>query len=249
MFHKTLIYITLLVLCHSIFAQPSLSSVLISGMVIDATAKQPAVNAMVLLLDIGGAIQDTSYTNKEGIFLFKVASEQKYQVSLVNAQKQFIDTENISTIGKQEGELLYTVLQGNFSLNNPLTTSTYPTPDTFHILAPETTCKCVTSFATEAIHPLETGVTFKVEIGIFETPLSSANPFLQLIAHPITIEITPNQKFRYLAGIFTNIEEAEQYKTALQEGEFGYAIVVAYYNGIRLRTPVNEVLQQHSDKN
>ena len=84
---------------------------------------------------------------------------------------------------------------------------------------------------------IEDGLVFRVQIGAFRSLLPN-NAFKGL--SPLNGERTPSGYFRYTAGNFNKIENANAVKNDLRGLGYSDAFVVAYYNGKRIS--VNEAL-------
>ncbi len=78
---------------------------------------------------------------------------------------------------------------------------------------------------------IEDGLVFRVQIGAFKAQLPN-NTFRGLT--PLNAETTANGYFRYTAGNFNKIENANAVKNDLRGLGYGDAFVVAYYNGKRV---------------
>ena len=78
---------------------------------------------------------------------------------------------------------------------------------------------------------IEDGLVFRVQIGAFKTQLAN-NTFKGLT--PLNAESTTNGYFRYTAGNFNKIENANAVKNDLRGLGYPDAFVVAYYNGKRV---------------
>ena len=78
---------------------------------------------------------------------------------------------------------------------------------------------------------IEDGLIFRVQIGAFKTQLPN-NAFRGL--SPLNGETTPNGYFRYTAGNFNKIENANAVKNDLRGLGYSDAFVVVYYNGKRI---------------
>ncbi len=80
--------------------------------------------------------------------------------------------------------------------------------------------------------PLPNGLVFKVQIAAFRKPIP-ANTFGDI--KPINGETAPNSAFtRYMAGLFTNYNDANQSKNIIRTKGYTDAFVVAYFNGRRI---------------
>jgi myosin heavy subunit len=75
------------------------------------------------------------------------------------------------------------------------------------------------------------GLVYKVQIGAFRNPIPQ--DLFKGFA-PITGEKTDSGLTRYLAGLFNNINSANNAKDAIRELGYNDAFVVAYYNGERI---------------
>jgi hypothetical protein len=78
---------------------------------------------------------------------------------------------------------------------------------------------------------MQDGLVFRVQIGAFKTQLPN-NAFKGL--SPLNGETTPNGYFRYTAGNFDKIENANAVKNDLRNLGYRDAFVVVYYNGKRI---------------
>ncbi len=78
---------------------------------------------------------------------------------------------------------------------------------------------------------IEDGLVFRVQIGAFRSQLPN-NTFRGLT--PLNGESTPNGYFRYTAGNFNKVENANAVKNDLRGLGYSDAFVVAFYNGKRI---------------
>ncbi len=84
---------------------------------------------------------------------------------------------------------------------------------------------------------MEDGLTFRVQIGAFKTPLPN-NTFRGL--NPVNGENASNGYIRYTAGNFNKLENANAVKNDLRNLGYSDAFVVVYFNGKRIT--LNEAL-------
>ncbi len=201
------------------------------GQVYDGN-NQVVSNAEVVLINDADGTKDFSKTDLAGTFYFKLKQDKRYQLSLVGSTGMIVDTKPISTINKDDAEILRAVL-----FDTHISTEPEYDRDRGMIKGPETTT------ATFAL-------TFKIQFGAFKGYRSKDHPFLKGVEGKIETEKMSGDFLRYLTGNYSYLEEAESKLNELKAKGYKTAFIVSYLEEERLdKVPVAvDALKRYGDE-
>ena len=181
------------------------------GIVMHIKSYTPLNNINVELKDnLTGDVRD--YTTKEdGQFTFKLKQDRQYTVYHTDKSGIEYDSRIISTIGKNNPEILYAMLEG------PL-----PLPDDKG------------KYEVDRDKPkagANYDLTYKIQIGTFKTPPASGSDFFKNLNRTYETE-KDGSWIKYMVGKYKTLDKAKAQKMQLTND--GYKPFIVYYcNGIR----------------
>ncbi len=238
------------------FLQKDLKLVLV-GIVLNNETKEPIEGALVVLEDLVSSTKQEFITQNDGNFYFKLEAERQYKLSKMNENGVAESFKNLSTINKDETQIIHAILEGSsankvvrqtnesssiqqaFDPNpaNPNTdTDTFKTNDSVE--------RSMSSTYSNGSYS-DSQLYFKIQIGAFRQKLDYNSSFLNKVKGEVDTEKTRNGMIRYVIGKFDKFGDAEQFRIRLLRQGYTKAFVAAYINNVRLDMPVEEVLQRY----
>ncbi|MGB0930142.1 MAG: tetratricopeptide repeat protein [Chitinophagales bacterium] len=237
------------------FGQKDLKLVLV-GIVLNKETKEPIEGALVILRDKETSDKQEFTTQNDGNFYFKLEAERQYELFKQNASGDMESAENVSTIDKDETQIMHAILESssasinmakrpteNDSQIKPAFTPNLQTPstDTFEVNDSE---EHALSTTYNNGYYSDSQLYFKIQIGAFRQKLENDSEFLGKVKADVDTEKTRNGMIRYMIGKFDDFADAEQYRVYLLRQGYTKSFVAAYINNVRLDMPVEEVLQR-----
>ncbi|MEZ4884961.1 MAG: tetratricopeptide repeat protein [Chitinophagales bacterium] len=232
--------------------QKDLKLVLV-GIVLSKDTKEPVEGARVVLEDLANTHKQEFITQNDGNFYFKLEAERQYKLFQINNNGTIETFKNISTINKDETQILHAVLESSSTSVNLVKTEqnaslqsyhtqTSPQRDTFNVN--ESAERAMSSTYNNGPYS-DSQLVFKIQIGAFRQKLDVNSQFLNKVKGEVETEKTRNGLIRYMMGKFNDFSDAEQFRIRLLRQGYTKAFVAAYINNVRLDMPVEEVLQRY----
>lgn len=242
----------------SIILYGQTTSLVLIGIVLDETTKKPLSGALVELIDENSKAQQTFTTKQDGNFYFKLTPNTQYRLTKLTTQGNVEDIKRISTMGKNDTEILHTILEGNIKSKPNTSLGMNPNDtDLDHLSSPHPVGgKKLTYWqvddskphknSTEYENPNDDDLTFRIQIGAFKNPKSSSDPYLMQLAGEWKTERTANGFIRYMVGEdYADHYRAHSKLSELRRKGYRDAYIAAYLNGYRLEMPVEKVLETY----
>ncbi|MGB1204061.1 MAG: tetratricopeptide repeat protein [Chitinophagales bacterium] len=216
------------------------------GIVLDKISKEAISNALVQLEDMSTHQVQEFYTKQDGNFYFKLEPERIYKLSKIDGQSGVVeDDKSISTIDEGDSKILHAVLEGTAnerSRADMLAESIINRPtDTFRTY--EHPPVAFGNLSETYENDTKSDLTFKLQIGAFDKPLTQSSHFFKKITGNINTEKTPNGLTRYVTGHFESYEAAEKYRQELVKLNIDDAFVAGYLNNNRIESSIEEILE------
>lgn len=237
------------------FGQKDLKLVLV-GIVLNQDTKEPIEGALVVLKDKVTNDKQEFITQNDGNFYFKLEAERQYTLFKQNANGEIEAAEDVSTINKDETQIMHAILESSSTSINIAKRPTEnrsqiqpafdpnpqnPSTDTFEVNDSE---ELGMSTTYNNGYYSDSQLYFKIQIGAFRQKLGNDSQFLGKVKADVDTEKTRNGMIRYVIGKFDDFADAEQYRIRLLRQGYTKAFVAAYINNVRLDMPVEEVLQR-----
>ena len=225
------------------------------GIVLNEETKEPIEGAQVMLEDLVSTEKQKFVTQKDGNFYFKLEAERQYKLFKVNSDGSTDPPTDISTVNKDETQILHAVLESTSSASNNLNNNQQDIPLQAKDLTPadpNTDVFKVNKSVERAMSSTynngrysDSQLVFKIQIGAFRQKLDANSDFLSKVRGEVETEKTRNGLIRYMMGKFDDFANAEQFRIRLLRQGYTKAFVAAYINNVRLDMPVEEVLQRY----
>lgn len=236
------------------------SKFILIGIVLDRNSKDPISNSKVELQDARTKAKQTYMTNHNGNFYFSLLPNSEYNLFKISKEGQIEDSKTVSTLNKRDTEVLHAILEGDlYGTSN----ATYGTISSAPIRRDEPSFKTTDSIVRGAATPKpknsiykpsesyklrnesDEGMYFRVQIGAFNTPVSSNSKFLDKVEGDVETEKTENGLVRYVTGRFEKYEAAAAYGDFLKIRGYDNAFVAAYFNGYRLEMSAEQLKKMY----
>lgn len=220
------------------------------GIVLDKTNRQPIANASVTLIDDVTQQEQEFKTQQDGNFYFKLEPEKNYQLSILDNNGKVADTKAVSTINRKTSEILHAILEGeskHFGTTSGANDNLQTVKDkkTVFTTYESEDYSRASVYNEDAFADDPNKITFKIQIGAFEKPKPQGSSFLTDVPGPVTAEKTGAGLIRYVVGAFDNLANAEAFRKDLINRGYSTAFVAAYISGHRIEKSVEKVLQQY----
>lgn len=200
------------------------------GVVYDRITRTPLSNSVVELVDQSNNQKSRYTTNSDGHFYFKLALDRNYMLYTVTTKGDIDDKKIISTINKDDSEILHAVLQS--------TRNDYPAVMNYTEKASPVTASANKDVSNELV--------FRLQVGAFKEKLSAQSAFVKGLGNAkINIEEGSNGYYRYLMGEFNRLEDAQELERTLKQQGYSKAFIVPYAKGERLKSTPEEAQQRY----
>ncbi len=210
------------------------------GIVLSKETKEPIEGAEVVLEDLVSSDKQQFTTQKDGNFYFKLEAERQYNLFKIGRNGLAEAPVSISTVNKDETEILHAVLESTSSTFSETEDKTLV--DVFEMN--ESPITEVSSTYSNGRYS-DSQIVFKIQIGAFRQKLDANADFLSRIRGEVDTEKTRSGLIRYMMGNFNDFGDAEKFRIQLLRQGYTKSFVAAYINGVRLDMPVEEVLQRY----
>lgn len=207
--------------------------IILIGIVLDAQTRLPIENAAVSVEETTSKQKRQFLSQKDGSFYVKLEPEKKYEIIKVGKDGKNEDKKFISTINKKTTDVIHIILLG--------------TPTEFATVYKVDTSKSVAGpDKASAVKP-KNDLSFKVQVGAFNTALQNSSQYLKYVKGEVKIEKSSTGLVRYVTGQFDNYNVAETYRKDLLNNGYRNAFVVGYLDGIRIEMPIEQVLATYGN--
>lgn len=210
------------------------------GIVLNKETKEPIEGAEVILEDLVSSDKQQFTTQKDGNFYFKLEAERQYSLFKIGRDGLAEAPVSISTVNKDETEILHAVLESTSSTFDESEDRTLV--DVFEMNESPPT-KVSSTYSNGPYS--DSQIVFKIQIGAFRQKLDANSDFLGKIRGEVDTEKTRSGLIRYMMGNFNDFGDAETFRIQLLRQGYTKSFVAAYINGVRLDMPVEEVLQRY----
>ena len=213
------------------------------GVVMHSTSQTPVGDILVNLEDnIGNTVQE--YTTKEdGQFNFKLKSDRQYTLYHLGQDGERFDSKIISTVGKNDPEILYAMLEGPRSeINN----DEGEMIAVFESKKAESKASSIRDVYEDDFYAVNE-LIFKIQVGVYKTPPKNNSDFVKGLKNSYHIERTSNGWVRYLVGQYSDAEEAKRIQRQLVNDGYTKAFIVPYLRDGRLTMSVDKALKVYGN--
>ncbi|MCB0516494.1 MAG: tetratricopeptide repeat protein [Chitinophagales bacterium] len=231
----------------------STQKIYLIGMLVDENTLSPLKNILVELMDSKTQTKFTYTTQIDGNFYFELETGKEYRLSCLRGN-MVEASQKVSTVGKTNAEIIQVMLKlpttKIVANKTELKDTFYTHPQNFASNYTSTTSSSVKSSDYMPTQPIASNqyaaynlenIAFKVQVGAFSNPIGLSSSYLSKVRDNVMEEIDGGI-YKYVVGYFTDYNKADNYREYIRSMGYPNAFLVAYKNGTRLHTPINELM-------